>query len=1186
MPKRSLWLLLCLACAASWLPAQDLAAGFRQPPADAKPWVYWFWLNGNISREGIKADLEAMARVGIGGVLIMEVDQGAPDGPAPFASATWRELFRYMCGEAQRLGIAVNMNNDAGWCGSGGPWISPELSMQTLVWTETKVHGTGAAVDITLPRPRANHNYYRDVTVLALPQPADDAYRIADIAGRSGADLRHLPNTVIYPTAPAGAVVPREQVRDLTANMDAAGRLTWTAPGGDWLVLRLGHTTTGAMCAPAPAAGRGLECDKLSKTAVKAHFDGLMGKLCDDVGPLAGKTLVRTHIDSWEVGCQNWSKDFRADFQRLRGYDPLPWLPVVTGRVLDSQEASERFLWDFRRTISDLITDNYAGEFARLAHARGLEFSLEGYGEPADDLYYASRADEPMAEFWSYGAYGAANTCTVMSGAAHVYGRRILGAEAFTATDAEKWQAFPGSIKAIGDWAFCEGINRFVFHRYALQPWVNRPPGMSMGPWGLHYERTNTWWNDTGAWHRYLARCQHLLRQGVWAADILYVAPEGAPAHYIAPMRRPNGLDRPGYSFDLAPSQALVERVAVKDKRIVLPDGVSYRVLSLAGGGAYTPALLRRVKELLIAGATVVGERPRKSPSLAGYPACDAEVTALADELWGPGTGPVDRAVGAGRLVSGRDAQTVLADDGVAPDFASADRRGDQSLRFAHRRVGATDLYFVANRLPYPVEAVASFRVSGRRPELWWAEDGRMTQPAMWREEQGVTRLPLRLDATQSVFVVFAQPSAGANPVVTVSHGGQTWGAVPTPPPPLTILRATYGPAGDAARTIDVTDRVKALTAGGVRSFQVSRLAEGGDPAYMVLKTAVIAYEVAGQSGEVRGTDPETITFGGPAVPIEVVRASYGPEGDAARTIDVAAKVRTLAQAGQSSFAVTDLAQPVDPAPQVVKTLVLEYRISGKTISETLRDGDQVLLQGADAGVRAVRAVTRGAEGGVVAEVEEPGAYDLALADGKVRHVEVPAWSAELPVAGPWSLRFAPGGGAPAQVKLARLLSWSQHDDPGVRYFSGSGTYATTVTVPAAALGANRRVYLDLGRVAVMAAVRLNGKDLGVLWKAPYRVDVTGVAKAGANALEVRVVNQWINRQIGDEQLPDDSDRHGNGTLRAWPEWLAGTKPSPTGRITFTSWRLWRKDSPLAESGLLGPVTLRTTTLVAVPGAG
>jgi hypothetical protein len=474
--------LSALLCASVAIPAEmDLAKDFSRPPASARPWVYWFWLNGNITSNGITADLEALARAGLGGVLIMEVDQGAPVGPVPFMGPEWRQLFKHVVAEAGRLGLEVNMNNDAGWNGSGGPWIKPEQSMQTVVVTATNLEG-GGRFEGLLAQPKTVRQYYRDIAVLAFPTPGP--HRIDNFQVKAGYQVGGVGPAAKTNLSPA-MVIERSRIMDLSLQMDKGGRLAWDVPPGQWTVLRFGHTSTGVENAPSPASGRGLECDKLSKQGIEANFAGMMAKLIADVGPAAGQALAATHIDSWENGAQNWTAAMRDEFRQRRGYELLPFLPVLTGRVVESLEVSERFLWDWRQTISELVVENYAEHLQTLAHRHGLRLSIEAYGGPCDDAPYAGRADEPMSEFWIGG--GAFETCKEMASAAHTYGRRILGAESFTAADQERWLEHPGSIKALGDRAFCDGVNRFVFHRYALQPWLEYRPGMTMGPWGLHY---------------------------------------------------------------------------------------------------------------------------------------------------------------------------------------------------------------------------------------------------------------------------------------------------------------------------------------------------------------------------------------------------------------------------------------------------------------------------------------------------------------------------------------------------------------------------------------------------------------------------------------------------------------------------------------------------------------------------
>jgi hypothetical protein len=1043
--------------------ADDLAKNFATPPKEVRPWVYWFWLNGNITREGITADLEAMKRVGIGGVLIMEVDQAMPRGPVDFMGTQWRELFKHVASEANRLGLEVNMNDDAGWNGSGGPWIKPEQSMQKVVFSDTSVEG-GKPFEGKLPQPAVVAGFYRDIAVLAMPTPG--AFRIEGIEAKAAYGIdANLPPAATK-VLPPEMVIERGRIVDLTSKMDKDGKLVWDPPAGEWTVMRFGHTSTGAENAPAPASGRGLECDKLSKEGSEAAFNGMMAKLIADVGPLAGKSLVATHVDSWENGSQNWTARMREEFQKRRGYDLLPYLPVMSGRVVDSLEVSERFLGDLRQTVSDLVVENYAGHLGDLARQRGLRLSIEAYGGPIDEATYAGRADEPMCEFWIGG--GAFQTCKQMASAAHTYGKRILGAESFTAGDQERWREHPASIKALGDQAMCDGVNRFVFHRYAMQPWLKPKPGMMMGPWGLHYERTETWWEQSRPWHEYLARCHYLLRQGLFVADICYLLREAAPQGY-------SDHPRNGYDFDNCSAEVLLTRMSVKDGRLVLPDGMSYRVLALPNTETMTPRLLRRIKELADAGAKIVGAPPARSPSLKDYPQCDAEVKRLADEMWA-----------GGKIVAQKTPEQVLGEMGVPPDFKSSTR-----LHYIHRVAGDTDIYFVANPQPRQVMTVGAFRVPGKLPEFWWPETGQTERAAAFHEQGGVVNVPLTLGPSESVFVLFRKGGGKEDPVVSLTHDGKPVLPAAAASGKIVVTKATYGPPNDPARTRDVREAVQKRLDAGEQEFQVAQMAQGGDPAFGVLKTLSVSYTVGGKQLTATGTDPDIIAF-----------TAYSA---------------------------------AEPCP----------------------------------------AVHQDARGQLVLEAWQAGHYEIKTESGRILGCDVPALPALVEIGQPWQVRFDPKWGGPAETTFDKLEDWSKRAEDGIKYYSGTADYRTTFNM-ASAPTKGTRVFLDLGQVAVMAEVRLNGKDLGVLWKPPYRADATEALKSGSNALEIKVTNLLINRMIGDEFLPEDSDRNGNGTLKKWPQWVLDDKPSPTGRYTFAGWRLWKKEGPLQESGLLGPVTLRT----------
>lgn len=1139
--------------------SQHLEKQFQSPPDSARPWVYWFWLNGNITSNGITADLEAMKRVGIGGVLIMEVDQGAPVGPMDFMSDRWRGLFSHVNAESKRLGLEVNMNNDAGWNGSGGPWIKPGQSMQKVVWSETNVTGP-LHIDMALQQPETVAGYYRDISVVAFQTCG--SFRIDRIRAKAAYEVAGVGEIGRGNLAPE-MVIDRSNIQTLTDKMDASGHLSWDVPAGDWTLVRFGHTSSGMENAPAPASGRGLECDKLNKTGIEANYSAMMAKLVSDTG--AGKAaltsgLTATHIDSWENGSQNWSESIREEFKKRRGYDPLPFLPTFTGRVIDSLEISERFLWDLRQTISELVIDNYAGRMHELAAANGLRFTVEAYGGPCDSIPYAGRSDEPMGEFWS--PSGSIETCKTMASAGHVYGKRIIGAEAFTAGDQERWREHPALIKALGDRAFCEGINRFVFHRYAMQPWSEpRNPGMTMGPWGQHYERTQTWWDWTPAWHEYLGRCQFLLRQGLFVADVCHLLPE-------APPQGPGDHVRDGYDWDECTAEAVLTRMSVRNGRIVLPDGMSYRLLVLPDSRTMTPQLLRKIKDLVEAGATVLGSKPDFSPSLNDYPSCDAQVRQLGTDLWADCDGKTvqERAFGKGRVFCGLTPAQVLRRLGVAADFAS-----NQRLRYIHRATAETDFYFISNPQAWATTANCSFRVSGKTPELWWPETGRIEHAGMFQERNGLTHVTIPLTPAGSVFVVFHKTDKAIDPIVEVTHNGHRMTVGPVPPAKITITKARYGVLDDPQRTRDVTAIIQGMTDKGERAFQVATLAKNGDPATNVLKTLVVDYTIEGKPFTVKATDPQRIILSSDAVGVSVSQARYGILDDPKRTRDVRNKLQRLIDAGESSFQVARMAEGDDPAFGIVKTLQVDLTANGKSLSLSGTDPDIINLVSITAPAEQAASVPNFIGTNLTLDVQEPGEYSWTKASGKKGRATAARAARTLPITGPWQVRFATNENA---VVFDKLISWSDHASPEVKYFSGTAVYSCAFDVSNEAITGNQHVYLDLGKVACMAHVTLNGKDLGVLWKAPFGMDVAETVKPGRNSMQVKVVNLWINRMIGDEQLPEDSDRNPDGTLKAWPKWLLDGKPSPAGRTTFTTWRLWKKDSPLQVSGLLGPVTL------------
>ena len=1138
----------------------SLREGFLEPPDSARPWVYWFWLNGNITAEGITADLEAMERVGIGGALIMEVDQGVPVGPVRFMSEEWRKLFRHAVKEAERLGLQINMNNDAGWNGSGGPWVRPEESMQRVVWTEKIVKGP-LDLETTLPAPKAVAGIYRDIALLAFPSVS--GYRIEGIETRALYKVAFVgPPTTNR--APPEAVIDRRRIVDLTERMNDEGKLSWRVPEGAWTLLRLGHTSTGRQNAPSPASGRGLECDKLSKRGIEAHFQGMMAKLIEDVGTSAGKTLVSTHIDSWENGAQNWTSEMPQEFFARRGYEIRLFLPVFTGRVVDSLEISERFLWDLRQTVSELVAENYAGHLRTLAQAHGLRLSIEAYGCPCEDAPYAGQCDEPMAEFWVGG--GALQTCKEMSSAAHTYGKRIVGAEAFTAADQERWLAHPATIKALGDHAFCEGVNRFVVHRYALQPWLNRKPGMTMGPWGTHYERTQTWWEETRDWHLYLSRCQYMLRQGLFSADICYLNPEAAPQGFL-------GHGETRYSFDNVSPEVVQKRMSVRTEKLVLPDGMSYRILALSSWDAMTPTLLRSIKDLVSKGATVVGSPPTRSPSLSRYPQCDEEVLLLASQLWGASheKGLQRHHFGKGKTISGISAEDWLSKQAVMPEFSSR-----LPLRHIHRISSDIDIYFVTNPEPVKVQSLCSFRMKNKVPLLWWPRTGRISSPSMFSHESRSTRILLTLESLESVFVVFEPGKAPFEPLEAVSSNGEILLSAKESPREIHVLQAVYGILDDPMRTKDVSQIVQSWADENRTRFRVSDLAEKGDPAPGVLKAVLIEFTTGDRSARVTGMDPDTVHLSRDAAQVQVQKAIYGVLEDPERTRDVTDKLEKLVKKGEFRFKAAKMAEGDDPAFGVVKTLIVDYLLEGEQTRLTGKDPDTLVLSRARPSLSPLDPIVISNRSPGL-EIWERGTYEVKSATGAVSSIDASSLPPPSELKGSWTISFPSGLGAPASIQMEELVSLSERKEEGVRHFSGTSCYSISFDLPEKMASKSLRLYLDLGEVHAMARVQLNGEDLGLLWKPPYRMDITDWVKAANNSLEIFVTNLWINRLIGDELLAEDSERNANGTLKSWPQWLLKGEQSPAGRHTFTTWPLWsREDSP-PPSGLLGPVFLQAT---------
>lgn len=811
--KQAITFLLVLLGTLFFRPARagSLAQDFLTPPDSARPWVYFMVMDGNLTREGITADFSAMQRAGIGGVIFIEVNVGIPRGPVKFMSPEWQDLFAHAVAEADRLGLEFALATGPGWCGTGGPWVKPEEAMQHLVASETNLVAP-LHFDAGLPQPQPRTPYfgkgtltpalaktwsefYRDECVLAFPTPEGKA-AIADIgekaiyyrdpySSRPGVKS-FLPAPAHFPLVATNQCIAADRIIDLTARMQPDGRLSWDVPPGNWTVMRFGRTLTGQTTRPAPEPGLGLETDKFNPEAIAAHFKNFIQPLAERnrAHIHANRGFTTLHFDSWEMGAQNWSKNFRAEFQKRRGYDLLPWLPALTGRAVGTAELSERFLWDLRQTAQELVIENHLVSLKMLGAKLGLnKLSVEPYDlNPCADLELGATADVPQCEFWAHG-HGFATEFSAFEAVSigHTLGRPVIAAESFTSAPGEDWKLFPAAMKNQGDWALCCGINRFIFHRYQHQPWLDRAPGMTFASYGVHWDRTQTWWDMVPAYHLYLSRCQALLRRGQPVADILYLTPEGAPMVFRPPDSALTGElpDRRGYNFDGCAPTALLREASVKNGRITFRGGMSYSLLVLPEFETMTPRLLAKIKELLEAGATVVGMPPTRSPGLENFPACDLQVQKLAKELWGEDPAVPERKIGKGRLLlDGHAAQRkpnailtnqtrsdglypdysdtigILSDMGLPPDFAS-----DGEVRYLHRHEPAAEIYFVGSRSDAAQKVRCQFRIAGKAPELWDPVTGEVGVFPEFTSEKGITSMKLELAAHESRFIVFRQPS-------------------------------------------------------------------------------------------------------------------------------------------------------------------------------------------------------------------------------------------------------------------------------------------------------------------------------------------------------------------------------------------------------------------------------------------
>ncbi len=1295
--------------------ATSLEAGFAAPPAQTKPWCYWYWTSDNLSREGITKDLEAMARVGIGEALIGNIFlDDVPAGKVKVLSEEWWGIVEHAIREGGRVGVDIGMFNCPGWSQSGGPWIKPEQSMRYLVSSETRVAGP-TRFEQKLPAPDAQ---FQDLAVLAFRAPladrdsaaarslrvtctpsAEGVMKVLDgdvettfdlppgagsgkhalsldfefgqpftarslaltpgsggwsaqcvlEAANDGGEFREvhsfkfdrsnmnigvgpmpcgpvtvsfpatatkrfritftgvtgkaalaeldlsgaarlesfvekqlgkmhptpLPmwDTYLWPTQPEPdspkLAVPPGEVLDLTAKLSPDGTLRWDASAGDWIILRTGLTPTGTKNSPASPEGQGLEVDKMNRRLAKHHFDAFIGEVLRRMPAADRRAFKHVVADSYEMGSQNWTDGFGEQFKKRYGYDPKPWLPVLTGRLVGSVDQSERFLWDLRRLVADRVATDYVGGLREQCHQHGLQLWLENYGHwgfPSEFLKYGSESDRIGGEFWVTGDLGSIE-CRAASSCANTYGKAFVSAEAFTGGPA--FQTAPWGLKARGDWAFCEGINHFVLHVYIHQPWEDKVPGVNAW-FGTEFNRHNTWFEPGKAWVDYLRRSCWLLQQGTRVADVAYFIGDDAPK--MTGVRKP---ELPaGCDFEYINSDVIEQKLRVKNGLLTLPHGTTYRVLVLPELTTMRPEVLRKIRDLVKAGATVVGTPPSRSPSMENFPRCDTEVQKLAREIWGEfvvpasaglagtppkgGTTSGERKFGKGQVIWGKSLDEILASLGVPPDFQSQTK-----LRFTHRRSGSMDIYFVANPQAREITTTTSFRVGSKAPEFWWPDSGRIDLPAVYDVADDCVQLPLSLGPHGSVFVVF-RTAAARDRVVSVVHDGRV--------------------LVDARRAALPADGKQLGGAPAPNSFTMAIWAKPS------ADTTLLPEQKAGVQGMAEPRNDALFPPHG---------GDLGGPGHSGCGIAIGRNGVAVFEHGANYF--TPLLVHATPLTDWTHVAVV-YRngqpslyLNGKLAHTGLRS-DYVVHAGAGSGASGNSAfrgqlgvfevrgtldedgiaalmksmprpdqptpgsalrLVRGAKGLIEAQVSQAGIYELWTADGKPKKLEVPSVPEPIALRGSWEVSFTPGWGAPEGVTFDALTDWTKRSEDGIRHYSGQATYRQRFSLPAFGdSNLKPQIVLDLGDVRDMAIVRVNGKQMATLWLAQWQVDITSAVKLGENTLEVEVVNPWNNRLVGDAALP------------------------ATQRKTFLLAKTLNKDAPLMPAGLLGPVSVRTIPIV------
>ena len=1121
MKKRLLlFFVVLLSAIVAFAQTNCIDKNFLNPPKSAKPITWMHVMSGNMSKEGLTKDCEALADAGIGGILLFNVTHNIPNGPVDFNSPEHIELTAHLAAECERLGLSFGIHNCDGWTSSGGPWVPVEHSMKQVVYRQQLVEG--GKVDMRLPAPSACDGFYRDIATIAYPalkseiedaethailscsnpdfdlniatngkidertelrvpvngkawiqwdfgkkvtvrsfllksenqrvknnkfylQTSEDGVNFKnieelrinrhgkyfytidhvfdgitaryfrfetdfalDIAEVDLSSTKRFDNMILrVSTRRAQAQLPkikdpgedmiikRESILNLTEFVDGNGYLRTNLPEGKWTIMRVGYTTTMAINDPASVVGTGYEVDKFSRESMKLFYDGHVKKVVNATKNIAPNAMQFAEIDSYEVGCQNWTKGYDKLFKEHLDYDITDFLPLYAGRFIDDAITTEGVLWDLRQLNSKLMVENYFDYFTELCHNDGLKSYVEPYGNGPFNMLDAARSyDIPMGEFHITDKY---QTVEAVS-AGHIYGKNIISAEAFTSGPKDNFNWHPAMFKSFGDKAFSMGINEICFHRFAHQANSHVKPGMTMSGFSSNIDRTQTWWDNAGeAWFKYLARAQYMLRLGIPHADLLVFVGDVSPNN--TPSRQelndlPNSIN-----YDAVNADVLLNRIKVVGGKMVLPEGTNYQALYLSNCREMHLLTLKRISELAEQGVIIIGKKPM---GIGGYPVSKKDkeqFDALVQNIWSKPT-TIDKI----------DWEDIYNKNKLAIDLKIKD---GENINYAHRKTESEDIYFFYNPKIKAYTYECTFNVDGKIPEWFDPMTGETSKLAAFEHVNGKTKVAVPMSAEGAGFVVFRENSEG----------------------------------------VDMVNIATAINNPGVLFY--------------------------------------------------------------------------------------------------------------------LTRDNKLEIQSAKNGI-----------------------FEIDFSNNSKKQISVNNIADPINIEGEWLVTFPDLKAGKQSFTFPSLTDWTKHEQEGVKHYSGTAIYEKSFNLDKSHFSIDSKMILDLGKVHEIARVIVNGKDLGVLWKAPHTVDISSVARAGINELCIELTNQWANRLIGDENFPNltgyDLQPQLNKPKEAkdphltlinrnkMVDWYVNNEPAPLGqRSTFCTYPFYKKGDKLLPAGLLGTVKIR-----------